>query len=153
MERVRPSLHYAAKPALCGQVTSKSRLSCLFSWSLQPDCRNRTSKYERMNLGRELSSSYRVSSRDGRLQSGSRDEAEMDACSRGRELRLRRTRAVGALSDRVFASWNASKNNLGFFGIRVPKDQDGAVYCFCKCWRVCDRIDKRFALMDSSRQR
>ncbi|KAF3589534.1 hypothetical protein F2Q69_00027030 [Brassica cretica] len=23
-----------------------------------------------------------------------------------------------ALADRVFASWNASKNNLGFFGIR-----------------------------------
>ena len=49
---------------------------------------------ERMNLGRELrrgrelSSSYRVSSRDGRLQSGSRDEAETDASSsyRVREL-------------------------------------------------------------------
>ena len=37
-----------------------------------------------MNLGRELSTFYRVSSRDGRLQSGSRDEAEMDVCSRGR---------------------------------------------------------------------
>ncbi|KAF3538663.1 hypothetical protein F2Q69_00020180 [Brassica cretica] len=35
-------------------------------------------------------------------------------------------------------SWtrNASKNNLGFFGIRVSKDQDGAEYCFYKCGRV-----------------
>ncbi|KAF3516837.1 hypothetical protein DY000_02059339 [Brassica cretica] len=43
-----------------------------------------------LRRGRELSTSYRVSSRDGRLQSGSRDEAETDACSRGREMRLRR---------------------------------------------------------------
>ena len=27
-----------------------------------------------------------------------------------------------------FASRNASKNNLGFFGIRVSKDQDGALF-------------------------
>ncbi|KAF2561504.1 hypothetical protein F2Q70_00018037 [Brassica cretica] len=51
---------------------------------------------ERMNLGRELrrgcelSTFYRVSSRDGRLQSGSRDEAETNACSRGCEMRLSR---------------------------------------------------------------
>ncbi|KAF2614911.1 hypothetical protein F2Q70_00012161 [Brassica cretica] len=59
---------------------------------------------ERMNLGRELSTSYRVSSRNGRLQLGSRDEAEMNACSRGREMRLRRTRAVGIALPRAIAS-------------------------------------------------
>ncbi|KAF3545534.1 hypothetical protein DY000_02004185 [Brassica cretica] len=42
----------------------------------------------------------------------------------------------GIWSELDFASRNASKNNLGFFGIRVPKDQDGAVYCFCECGRV-----------------
>ncbi|KAF3519882.1 hypothetical protein DY000_02063517 [Brassica cretica] len=37
-----------------------------------------------LRRGRELSTSYRVSSRDGHLRSGSRDEAETNACSRGR---------------------------------------------------------------------
>ncbi|KAF3531775.1 hypothetical protein DY000_02037783 [Brassica cretica] len=57
-----------------------------------------------LRRGRELFSSYRVSSRDGRLQSGSRDEAEMNACSRGREMRLRRKRAVGVALPRAIAS-------------------------------------------------
>ncbi|KAF2615866.1 hypothetical protein F2Q70_00013737 [Brassica cretica] len=80
-------------------------------------CRNRTSKirYElrRTDAGRFLS---------GRVAEDYRELVS----SRGR-LRL-----VGDL----FASRNAGKNNLGFFGIRVPKDQDGAAYCFCKCGRV-----------------
>ncbi|KAF3506289.1 hypothetical protein F2Q69_00003395 [Brassica cretica] len=84
-----------------------------------------------MNLGRELRRGCELSS------SYRRSQVETDACSRGREMRLRQTRAVGdqerlrALADQVFASCNASKNNLGFFGIRVPKDQDSAAYCSC----------------------
>ncbi|KAF3505767.1 hypothetical protein F2Q69_00004155 [Brassica cretica] len=41
-----------------------------------------------LRRGRELSSSHRVSSRDGRLQSGSRDEAETDASSSYRVRKL-----------------------------------------------------------------
>ncbi|KAF3521762.1 hypothetical protein F2Q69_00046817 [Brassica cretica] len=57
-----------------------------------------------LRRGRELSTSYRVSSRDGRLQSGSRDEAETDACSRGREMSLRAS------------DTNGERLGLGFVG-------------------------------------
>ncbi|KAF2600506.1 hypothetical protein F2Q68_00012011 [Brassica cretica] len=81
-----------------------------------------------LRRGRELSSSYWVSSRDGRLQLGSRDEAETDASSSYRVREL----VDWAGADRMFSSRNASKNNLGFFGIRATKDQDGAAYFFCE---------------------
>ncbi|KAF3596064.1 hypothetical protein DY000_02020516 [Brassica cretica] len=65
-----------------------------------------------------------------------RTDTRWDELEQSRAEVVKDQEHLRAGADRVFVSRNTSKNNLGFLGIRVPKDQDGAVYCFCECGRV-----------------